>query len=65
MEFGTEVWLAPFGIMESKSQLDRSTFRIYIPNCEKLKSLLKTFTSYNQILTSEEQLCIFSMDSYI
>ncbi len=42
-----------------------SIFRIYIPNCEKKKSLLKTFTSYNQILTYEEQLFIFSMDSYI
>ncbi len=30
-----------------------------------VKSLLKTFTSYNQILTSEEQLCMFSMDSNI
>ncbi len=35
VEFGTEVWLVPFGIMSSKSQLDRSIFRIYIPNCEK------------------------------
>ncbi len=34
MEFGTEVWLVPFGIMLSKSQLDRSIFRLYIPNCE-------------------------------
>jgi hypothetical protein len=27
VEFGTEVWLVPFGIMSSKSQLDRSIFR--------------------------------------
>ncbi len=35
VEFGTEVWLVPFGIMNSKSLLDRSIFRINIPNCEK------------------------------
>jgi hypothetical protein len=34
VEFETEVWLVPFGIMYSKSQLDRSIFRIYIPNCK-------------------------------
>ncbi len=28
VEFGTEVWLVPFGIMLSISQLDRSIFRI-------------------------------------
>ncbi len=34
VEFGSEVWQVPFGIMKFKSQLDRSIFRIYIPNCE-------------------------------
>jgi hypothetical protein len=30
VEFVSEVWLVPFGIMLSKSQLDSSIFRIYI-----------------------------------
>ncbi len=30
-----------------------------IPKCEKLQSLLKTFTSQNQILILEEQLFIY------
>ncbi len=40
-----------------------------IPKCEKLKSLLKTFTPQNQILILEEQLYMLlympKMDFYI
>ena len=32
--YGIEVWLIPFEIMKSKSQLDRWIFRIYIPEDE-------------------------------
>ncbi len=37
---------------------------IYFPNYEKLKSSVKTFTPYNQILIFKEQLCyaIFDID---
>ncbi len=49
---GFEVWLIPFGIMQSKSQLDRWIFNIYFPNNEKLKYFVKTFTPHNQILSN-------------
>jgi hypothetical protein len=40
-------------------------FWIYIAYCEYYKSLMEIFTSHNQILTSEEQFCVFNMDFYI
>jgi hypothetical protein len=39
--FRTEGWLIPFGIMWSKSQLDRWIFSLYFPKYEKLKSFVK------------------------
>jgi hypothetical protein len=46
------------------SFLEWWTFRIYIPNCEKNKSFLETYTPYIQILILifKEQLCVSGMD---
>ncbi len=59
MGFGSEVWLIPFGwaYVIQISFIVMHFQDIYcIPKCEKLKSLLKTFTPQNQILSLEEQL---------
>jgi hypothetical protein len=40
-------------------------FLIYFTNYEKLKSFVETFTTYNQILIFEQQLCTSNIDFYI
>jgi hypothetical protein len=44
--FGIEVWLIPFGIIKSKSQI----FSIYFPNFEKFVIFVEKFTPYYQTL---------------
>ncbi len=41
---GIEVWLIPFGITQSKSELDRLIFGINFPIYKMLKSFVETFT---------------------
>jgi hypothetical protein len=54
--------------MKSKSQLDRTTDRTYIPNYKKYKSFVETVTPYNKILIFEKysyvcQKCFFIFDT--
>ncbi len=39
--FRSEVWLIPFGIMQSKSHLESWIFRIYIPSVNSQNTLLR------------------------
>ncbi len=39
-----------------------SKIYMYLPNHQKLKSFVKTFTPYNQMLIFEEQLCMSNID---
>jgi hypothetical protein len=56
------VWLIPFGIMLSKSQLDRGIFNIYFLNYEKLESFVETLTK--KLLVFKDQFCGCNMDFY-